>query len=79
MKKRKLRNLAEISIIAIALLLAFTSCAFAFDRQLTPNEVRVKNFYKEEKDSLDMVLLFTAKHHKNMKSLIIDFIFFHFI
>ena len=68
MKKRKLRNLAEISIIAIALLLAFTSCAFAFDRQLTPNEVRVKNFYKEEKDSLDMVVIGSSSVYTSFSS-----------
>lgn len=66
--KVKMKNLIEISMIVIALFISFTVCAFAFDRQITPNELRVKNFYREEKNSLDMVILGSSSVYTSFSS-----------
>lgn len=66
--KAKLKILSEFTLIILALLIAFTSCAFAFNRQLTANEVRVRNFYKLDKNSLDMVMIGSSSVYTSFSS-----------
>lgn len=47
----------KILLASLAVIFNFQICSFIMNRTLTGDEPRVRNFYKLEKDSLDIVLL----------------------
>lgn len=53
----KIKKIINVIIIVLALSISFLGCSFVLNRQATSNEIRVKNFYLEEKNSLDVVLI----------------------
>lgn len=47
----------EILIMLFAFVFSYLTLTFIFNRQLTSNETRIKNFYYEDENSLDMVMI----------------------
>lgn len=47
----------EILIMLFAMVISYVTLSFILNRQLTSDETRIKNFYYEEKNNLDMVMI----------------------
>ncbi len=54
---KKIRNAVELSVMCATLVLSLMLCSFVLNRQASSNELRVRNFYREQADSLDVVLV----------------------
>ena len=54
---KKIRNAVELSVMCATLVLSLMLCSFVLNRQASSNELRVRNFYREQADSLDVVQL----------------------
>ena len=54
---KKIRNAVELSVMCATLVLSLMLCSFVLNRQASSNELRVRNFYREQAESLDVVLV----------------------
>lgn len=54
---KKIRNVIELSVMCAILVLSLLLCSFVLNRQASSNELRVRNFYREQANSLDVVLV----------------------
>lgn len=55
--KKKIKKIIELFVLILMIIIAYFGCSFILNRQLSANEIRVRNFYKEKKDSLDLVFI----------------------
>lgn len=66
--KKKIKHVIEIIAIILAVGIAFYGSSFMLNRQLTSNELRVRNFYGEKENSLDMVVLGSSSVYTSISS-----------
>ena len=54
---KKNRNLIELCVLCGLMIFSFVTCSYVLNRQGSSNELRVRNFYRLDQNSLDVVLV----------------------
>lgn len=65
---KKIKKAGELILITLALLITYLGSNFILNRQLSSNEIRVRNFYKEKENTLDMLVLGSSSVYTSFSS-----------